>query len=167
MPVTTRTKELTESSGESTVLTWLDEYDGIYINIIESSTHKVKFHESLGARAPLVYGASHKIILAYLEEVEREKIIDTHFGENPEIGNSLKEEISIIREQGWAFSSGEYLDGVAAIAIPVFNRNAEVVGSLSIAGPSFRMPYDKGMEYLVILKDTQEELQDALDKILL
>ncbi|GAB3790340.1 IclR family transcriptional regulator [Virgibacillus kimchii] len=157
-------KELTDQIGESTVLTWLDGDEGVYINIVESA-QRVKFHESLGARASLVYGASHKIILAYLAEEDQDRIISFHLGEE-EKAQTLKKELGALRTQGWAYSSGEYLDGVTAIAVPLYNRNEDIIGSLSIAGPSFRIPYEKSMEYLVLLRKTQEDVQYSLNKIL-
>jgi len=157
-------KELTDQIDESTVLTWLDGDAGVYINIIES-TQKVKFHESLGARAPLLFGASHKIILAYLTEEDQDSIIYPYFDEE-EKAQTLKQELNTLRMQGWAYSNGEYLDGVTAIAAPLFNRSGKITGSLSIAGPSFRISYEKSLEYLILLQNTQKDLQHSLNRIL-
>jgi DNA-binding IclR family transcriptional regulator len=46
---------------------------------------------------------------------------------------TLKARLAQIRQQGYAFSAGEYRAGIAGLAAPLFNKDGEVLGSVALA----------------------------------
>lgn len=48
--------------------------------------------------------------------------------------------IEQVRRDGYAFSRGEWVSGVNAVAVPVFDRAQATLGVLSCFGPSDRLP---------------------------
>jgi DNA-binding IclR family transcriptional regulator len=51
--------------------------------------------------------------------------------------------LSAVREQGYAIDVEEFQEGVSAVSAPVFNSEGQVLGTLSIIGPAFRMTKEK------------------------
>lgn len=91
----------------------------------------------LGERSPLAAGASGRIILAYLPETELAGV-DLH--------GVTTEQLAAIRAQGYETSYGENHPGVNGISVPLLAAAEDaasqpiVLGSMTIAGPSQRLP---------------------------
>ena len=51
----------------------------------------------------------------------------------------LRAELSRIFERGWATEVGEFVPGVASIAVPIEARGGTVVGAIAISGPTERI----------------------------
>ncbi|UFJ39268.1 IclR family transcriptional regulator [Brevibacillus humidisoli] len=158
-------RRLAEQSGESVFLTWLDGMEAVYVEIAESS-QRIKYAVSKGSRTPLYAGASNKTIMAFLPEEVQMRIIEK--GLVPRTNrtivspNELLANLQEIRRQGWCYSIGEYADDVVGISMPLFDRRGKVTGSLTVAGPLYRMPEEKVMPLLDILKVGCQEIQDYI-----
>ncbi|MDF2716876.1 MAG: IclR family transcriptional regulator [Paenibacillus sp.] len=161
-------QQLSAQTGESVFLTWLDYHEGICVEIAES-TQKLKYAVSIGNRTPLYAGASNKVIMAYLPAEDKEAIIAK--GLKPVTGKTIIEpakllqDLSVIERNGWAYSVGEYSDSIFGIALPVFTNKKEVVASITLAGPEYRMPESKLTEVLDIMRSKRDEIEDCLHKL--
>ena len=51
----------------------------------------------------------------------------------------LREELALVREQGYAVAVDELEVGLTAAAAPVRNAHGDVVASMSVSGPTFRL----------------------------
>ncbi|CAN5406764.1 IclR family transcriptional regulator [soil metagenome] len=91
-----------------------------------------------GQQRPLVAGATANIILAHLQphqlrsvfNKQPERVADAGLGRD---WDTLKASVTAIRQQGYAFSAGEYRAGIAGLAAPLFNKDGEVLGSIALA----------------------------------
>lgn len=96
-----------------------------------------------GARINLTTAASGKAILSCLSREKIESIIDEH-GLPQETNNSVTDpaalfsELEQIRERGYAYSRGEYIEGVWAVAAPI-DYPEGMIGSIAVSGPKHRM----------------------------
>ncbi|MGE0800463.1 MAG: IclR family transcriptional regulator [Lautropia sp.] len=93
---------------------------------------------SRGQRRPLFRGASAKAILAWLPAHQLRTLFGKHADTIARAGLgadwvTFRQSLRQIREAGYAVSSGEANPGIAAIAAPIFNRDGDVLGSLSLA----------------------------------
>jgi len=136
-------EELTAKTLETTYLSIVDDLYGIIIDKIESPQN-IRLFEPLGARIPLNCGASRKALLAYLpdETIDRLKSARLLTSKTPSTvtdTNVLRQQLAIIRAQGYAHTSGENQPGVGAVAVPLHDWNNKVVASLSIAAPNERL----------------------------
>jgi IclR family transcriptional regulator, acetate operon repressor len=52
---------------------------------------------------------------------------------------TLKRQLGLIREQGFAITRGEFEEGLDALAAPVRNPEGHVVAAIGVSGPSFRL----------------------------
>jgi DNA-binding IclR family transcriptional regulator len=160
-------KELSVKTGESVFLTILDRDEGITLEAFEPE-NKVKFSVSVGSRAPLYVGASYRSILAYMSEdfidyYIRTQDLKKYTKNTMSEPDQLKKELIRIKEQGWAISEGEYTPDIVAIAVPLFDGNQKVIGSVTVSGPVYRMSDEKVSQSLNLLMETRDELSEILD----
>ncbi len=94
-------------------------------------TQPLRIVVSVGQNQPLTRGASGRLLLAYLPEDEAQKIL------NDDPATTLQE-LSKIREYGYAVSHGERQQGIVSISTPVFNAAGHVAAALFISGPEVR-----------------------------
>ena len=96
------------------------------------TTHPLRHVVHIGDRLPLPRGAGGKVLLAWLPEIERQKLLSS----TEPVSTA---EFEYIRQQGYAISLGERDQGVGAIAAPIFDTSGRVQYSLAIAGPMVRL----------------------------
>ena len=100
-----------------------------------------------GTRMPLHASASGKALLASMGDIEFERHLpDPHLPASAR--HTLRErdallaEMYLIRAQGYARQIDEFVDGIAAVATPIFDAGDRPLGALSIAGPVSRFDED-------------------------
>jgi len=104
-------------------------------------------------RDHLHYTASGKAILAYLPEQRVAEIID-HHGLPERTANTitdsdtLSEELTAIRQRGYAYNKEEEIEGFRAIGAPIQTPSGDVLGSLSVSGPASVLQGDRFEETL-------------------
>jgi len=112
---------------------------------------QVKAH--VGTRVPLHTTALGKTILAHMSTEEIDAIVDRH-GLGGEASKSistreeLEAELADVRERGVAFDDEERLEGLRCVAAPVLNHDNEVIGAISVSGPTNRFRGDRFREEL-------------------
>lgn len=117
----------------------------LYTEVGESA---VQTGAHIGRRGPLHMSAAGKCILANLPEPRVDEIIRTQgLSDHGDAGISTRAELldtlAEVREQGYALNKEETTDGVNAVGAPVLDEADEVVGALSISGPSHRLKADR------------------------
>ncbi|WP_424002282.1 IclR family transcriptional regulator [Haloarcula salina] len=112
---------------------------------------QVKAH--VGTRVPLHSTALGKAILAHLPEERVDTIVERH-GLGDETDNAvttreeLRESLESVREAGVAFDDEERLDGLRCVAAPVLDNDGNVLGAISVSGPTNRFRDDRFTEEL-------------------
>lgn len=125
--------ELSEQVGETALLTAPCGLEGIVLHVVETERHSVRLSYTLYRRAPMHLGASGKILAAYLDDSERERLLRA-------VGlPTLGDELAQIRRAGFVFTAEELDVGAAALAAPILDRRGRVAAGLSIAGPAERV----------------------------
>ena len=104
-----------------------------------------------GQHMPLLFGASSRILLAYMEPVELELVLKVttvgHVIDRP----ALDRELARFRRQGYAITRGQRVAGLTAISVPIFDINGDVRNCLSLTGPSVRIdPHDLDLAEVMI-----------------
>lgn len=93
-----------------------------------------------GDRRPLHATAAGKILLAHMEENERDALI-ARFGlpartrKTIVAAKELSKALSAIRASGIAWNEGESAPGVGGVAAPVYDASGIVIGAVSIVFP--------------------------------
>ena len=106
-----------------------------------------------GMRIRLHTTAPGKVVLAHLPEERIDEIVN-------ELGlpamtqqtitdkDALLESLEMIREQGYALDREERIEGMRAVAAPIFGRDNYVAGAISIYGPTSRIDNEAFTETL-------------------
>ena len=99
-----------------------------------------------GMMFPSHCGAPGKMMLAHMSEEKVEEIIGEYglprYTENTITDRDvLFEELSKIRERGFAFERSEHLKGVRSVAAPIVDTD-QLVGAITVYGPASRFQDD-------------------------
>jgi DNA-binding IclR family transcriptional regulator len=74
----------------------------------------------------------------------------------------LREELALVREQGYAVAVDELEEGLTAAAAPIRNAHGDVVASMSVSGPTFRLGVDRVDDVVPRLVAAAEEVSHRL-----
>ena len=137
---------LCEQYRENINLSVLDDTDVVYLEVIESP-QRVKLAAAPGQRLPAFCTASGKSILAFLPEEKVRDILargmPLYTQNTVSSVEAFFDDIRITREQGYAISEQEFEEGINAIAAPICNQP---IGSVSVAGPAYRLTRERMIE---------------------
>lgn len=134
-------QELRDETNETATFSLVVGKQRVYIE--EAVSHQaLRFANVVGKVLPLGRGAAGKAIMAYLPEEEMAPALAAweDFGLPPADPRVLGKELSVIRARGWAFGMAEVIQGVAAVAAPVFDGTGRVIGAVALGGPIDRFP---------------------------
>jgi IclR family KDG regulon transcriptional repressor len=156
---------LARETSESAFLTVASGDESVCIDQVDSPQH-IRVTLTIGGRYPLYAGASNKILLAYLPRDVVDDLIaiglDSITPHTITDVTRLKDDLTAIREQGYAFSVGELTPGVAALAVPLLNSNDTLVAALSIAGLASRFDEDRLPTLIDKTRQAAEEISSQL-----
>ncbi len=103
----------------------------------------LSIHNWVGQGTPLHATSSGKVLLAYAPDSVRKNVLSRELQRftpatiaDPE---ALQQDLDRIVDQGWGCTVEEYEVGLSAVAAPVRGPDGDVIASLSVSGPSFRM----------------------------
>lgn len=151
-------RKLAHQSGERAGLMIEEAGDGIFLYTTRSNdAESLSLDEYAGIRIPLYVSAPSKAILANMPEARLDEIIvDAHItGKLPgdATPEELRAELETIRDDGYAVSRGERIEGMLAIAAPIIDENDRPRGSLSVYGPIKHIESKEMIdEYSVLVK---------------
>lgn len=144
-------EEICRTTKETVNLYLLENLEKVCFNQIESPL-AIKRYVRIGERSPIWYGATGKVILAYLDEkvwYEMAKHLKSYTEKTIVDPHEFIEELEKIRNRGYAVSVGEKESDVGCVAAPIFDDSCNVIGCTSISGPTYRFPEDT--DYFVSL----------------
>ncbi len=95
----------------------------------------IRQHQSLH----ITHGSHGKAIFGFLNEKERQRIINTkqlffHGDINSFDKKRLEQELIFCRENGYAVDNGELTPGITAVSAPVFDHNNKVAAGIVLVG---------------------------------
>lgn len=137
----TVTKALAQHTGETVNLAVLSDGAALYMDQIAGSS-ALQPHNWVGQRIPLHATSNGKVLLSALErsEVARQvPALRSYTANTITTLDGLVRELEEVRQRGFAIAIDELEIGLTAVAAPVRNIHGEVMASLSISGPTFRL----------------------------
>ncbi len=139
-------KDLVESTRETVHMVIIDNNEIVYIDKIETeqNTGGLKMSSMVGSRNPVHSCAVGKVLLSYFSDEEIDNLIQekglirktSHTIIDP---LQLKEQLAIIRNQGYAIDDEENEVGIRCVGAPIFNDKGKAVSAISLSGPAFRV----------------------------
>ncbi|MGE0213579.1 MAG: IclR family transcriptional regulator [Parvibaculaceae bacterium] len=134
-------RELARSTKESVHLSVFDNDEVLYVDKVDS-VHAVRAYVGVGDRGPLHCTATGKAMLAGMPDDVVERVcaqLKRYTSNTAAAPRKLKADLELIREQGYAITSGEWRAGVLGIAAAIRSPSGIIVGGIGIAGPEERM----------------------------
>lgn len=159
-------KELASKTNETVSLFVREGTYRICLERVEGS-HDIRMVGMLGDRLPLHAGAPGKLLLAYLQEDERNELLEAtglpRFTPHTITSREeLEKEFKRILEQGFAVSFQERVPFAATVCAPIRNHTGEVVAALSVQGPVMRFSPKEVAEYSVLVRDVTNKVSQEL-----
>jgi DNA-binding IclR family transcriptional regulator len=97
----------------------------------------------VGRRTPLHCTSNGKVLLAYLPEHDRERLLSRPLERATEHTvidpDRIREQLREIERRGYATTMEELEEGLNAVAAPIRTVDGDVTAALSVSGPAFRM----------------------------
>lgn len=135
------------SLGDSIFLLVRAGFDALCLDRWEGPFPIRSFTGDIGGRVPLGVGQGSMAILAHLPAAERDEVMRynvpriRHLGSLDEV--YLRTEVARVLAQGYADTNSGLIEGMAGLAVPVFDANGQVVAALSIGTLTARLQGDR------------------------
>jgi len=150
-------EELNRRTRETVHLTVRHGLSAVYLEKLESP-EPLRIYSRIGASVPLFCTAVGKVMLAYVEDGEQEKVLNQlelrRFTENT-IGSiqELQAQLQRVRKDGYACDLEEHEPHIRCIAAPIWDHAGLVNASLSVTGPAVRMPPTRLREIAPLIRE--------------
>jgi len=159
-------RRLMEQSGETANLGIIDGTEAVFIDQVQCR-EMMRTIVKLGSRVPLHASGVGKAIFAALPDDQIDAIlkvkglprITANTITSPE---TMWASVRVIRQRGWSFDDEEHALGTRCVAAPIYDEHADVLGAISLAGPSSRLPDERIKQLGPIVAHTAEELTHRL-----
>ena len=134
---------LMQDTGETANLALIEEEDLVYLAQVESS-QMMRALARPGVKAPWSCSAVGKACLAFMARPEAERLVSYQgvvqmTAKSHVTSKTLWEDVAKVQGQYFAFDDEEHAPGLRCVASPLFDSNSNVIGALSISGPSVRI----------------------------
>ena len=157
-------RQLAADTGETVNITVRSETSALYLDQVVGNS-AVQSHNWVGQHIPLHATSNGKVLLSELTDAE----LKAALRELPRFTDStvtsrtrLREELAAAREAGYAVAVDELEVGLTAAAAPIRSAHGDVIASMSLSGPTFRLTDDRLEEVLPLLVGAATEVSHRL-----
>lgn len=158
--------ELVAEVGETCNFTTLDGASVLYLDRVEAPW-PWRLTMDVGTHVPLHCTASGKLFLALMPPARREALI-TQLPLPKVTANSitsvqeLRSECEQVAASGYAVDREEFIPGLIAVAVPVYDGQGQARAAVAVHAPSARMSLDTAISKLPALQDAAARLRGLL-----
>ncbi len=159
-------RELNQQTRETIHLTVRHGLSAVYVEKLDSS-EPLRIHSRIGASVPLYCTAVGKVMLAYMPQEERDRILpelNVRRLTSNTVGNlqELKTELYRVRKNGYACDMEEHEMHIRCIAAPIWDHTGSVQSSLSITAPVVRMPVTRLRQLAPLIQAAGKQISREL-----
>ena len=153
---------LVSEIGETCNITMLDGSELIYLDRVESDW-PLQIRFSIGSRVPLHCTASGKLFLSLAPSSVRQALIGSrpltrHTARTITDKAALEAELDKIRQTGVGTDNEEFIEGMAAAAVPVLDSRGKICAAVAVHGPTGRLPIARAISLAPALKEAANQL---------
>ena len=138
-------RQLAADTGETVNITVRAETSALYLDQVAGSS-ALQSHNWVGQHIPLHATSNGKVLLSELDETQLTKAVrelPRYTDQTVTSMAKLLADLAHVREQGYAVAVDELETGLTAVAAPIRNAHGDVIASISVSGPSFRLTADR------------------------
>lgn len=152
--------ELSEGAQETVALHVRVGFDRVCVYEI-AGPQAIRYTSGVGSSASLATGSAGLVLLAAAEPRESDRLV-TLLSQSDHRRGELDARVRQTRVDGWAISVGERVEGASAISVPV--RGDALTISLSVLGPTSRLPRERLLGFLPALERCAGVLSLRIDR---
>jgi DNA-binding IclR family transcriptional regulator len=157
-------RKLASDTGETINIAVLSDRSALYLDQIAGAS-ALQPHNWVGQHIPLHATANGKVLLSGLTSDELERTLGSmpaYTKATITTKRALRDELRKVREDGYAVAIDELEVGLTAIAAPIRNAHGDVIASMSVSGPSFRLGPERIEQVFPLLLDAVVEVSHRL-----
>ena len=157
-------RQLAAASGETVNIAVLSDRSALYLDQVAGQS-ALQSHNWVGQHIPLHATSNGKVLLSELsaDEVDnRLPRLPSYTAETVTARARLRRDLAEVREQGYAVAVDELEIGLTAIAAPIRTAHGDVIASLSVSGPTFRLTEPRVKEVVPLVVDAADEVSRRL-----
>lgn len=156
---------LAKETSESIQLAQRENSYVVYTDQVKSN-YPMQIYSHIGLMNPIHCTSSGKVLLAYEDKSVVDEILNNELSSytNSTITNSeiLRAELKKIKEQGYCLTKNEFIDGIVAIAAPVWDYNNRVIAAVSLVGPVQRINGAKVNSYIIKVQKAAQKISSNM-----
>ena len=157
-------RQLASETGETVNIAVLSESSALYLDQVAGSS-ALQPHNWVGQHIPLHATSNGKVLLSGLDESALDSALGklaSYTSHTITSRGKFRDELARVRDQGYAVAVDELEVGLTAVAAPIRNAHGDVVASMSVSGPSFRLPEDRVTEVVRLVVAAAAEVSHRL-----
>jgi DNA-binding IclR family transcriptional regulator len=135
-------KEIRDKTGETACFFRVEQNFRVCVAVAETR-HALRRDMYVGKIIPLHVGSASRVLLAWNPELA-EKILAAPLEPMTDgtvtSPDALRKLMAQAKADGYAITTGEREDSASGLSAPVFDSAGDILGALSISGPTIRMP---------------------------
>lgn len=156
---------LSNEIGETCNCTMLDGNRTVYFDRVECNW-PIKINLHPGSRLPLHATASGKLFLAYMKKNSRKRILEaaplaSSTKHTITSDKALNEQLKEIKKHEIAYDNEEFIDGMIAIAVPVFDHKKQICFTVAVHAPTTRQTMESLSQFIPSLRKAADALADS------
>lgn len=132
---------------------------------IAETRHALRRDMYVGKVIPLSAGSASRVLLAWDAELA-ERVLSRELESMTEQtvteAETLRALLAQTKSDGYAITTGERETGASGLSAPVFDSAADIVGAVTISGPTLRMPQSQCEEWVDLLISHAEQITRTL-----
>jgi DNA-binding IclR family transcriptional regulator len=157
---------LVKEIGETCNITMLDGERLVYLDRAESDW-PLQFRLSVGSHVPLHCTASGKLFLSLGPTSLRKALFRTqpfqrYTARTLTTTEQLEAELTRIRQTGVGTDNEEFMEGMAATAVPVHDSRGRICATVAVHGPITRLPLSRALALVPALRKAAKSLEQTL-----
>ncbi len=138
---------LMEVTGETANLAIPDRAEVVFVGQVET-TNPIRAFFNPGTRTPMHASGTGKAILAAMDDLRARKVLaaaglPAFTDRTLTDPAALIADLDVTRARGWSFENQERFAGMSCIGAAIRDARGDVIGGVSISGPSDRFPADR------------------------
>lgn len=155
---------LSQQINETCNLTALDGNELIYLDRIESNW-PYRIHLPVGSHLPLYCTAAGKLLLANMKPAWRHRYLkaitlEKHTSKTLLEKTALREQLRQVTLEDVGYDTGEYIDGMIALAVPVKNAEGEVLYAIAVHASSARVSLGNLKKHLPAMREAAAKIAE-------
>ena len=158
--------ELVRQVGETCNFTTLEGVQVLYLDRVEAQW-PLRLTLDVGSHVPLHCTASGKLFLAQMEKKDRDAVIAqitlTRMTANTITdADKLRAECEAIAKRGYSTDREEFIAGLVAVAVPVFDAAGRPRAAMAVHAPTARMTMEDAVKRIAALREAAKRMGKLL-----